>query len=110
MARNTPLLIVALVFFSLTLYLLLSAPDEDLAASGAASSDSIESPQGMHPCPYADILGLDENSVNPHGADGKLPPLPGATPVVDASKLAAARDVKEAPPVVAIPQSTKEEL
>jgi hypothetical protein len=80
MARNTPLIIVALVFFSLAAYLLFSAPDDP-------NAPTIESPQGLHPCPYAEILGLDENSVNPHTAGGALPPISGVRPAahVDAN-------------------------
>lgn len=72
MAKNLPLLLVAATFFSLAAYLLLSAPDESLLDAFAGGTKN-----GRHPCPYADVLGLDENSPNPHGAGGPggLPPV-----------------------------------
>jgi len=54
--RPVPLLL-ALISLSLALYLLLSAPDEE---------DEPVTVHRIHPCPYADVLGLDENSPNPH--------------------------------------------
>lgn len=90
MARNTPLILVALVFFSIALYLLFSAPDDDVP--------TIVSPQGLHPCPYAEVLGLDEHSVNPHAAGGALPPI---TPAVTVAAPATAGGKKAEPSAAA---------
>lgn len=60
MARSRlPLVLVALAFFGLSAFLLLSAPDDEYAEGPSSSS--------AHPCPYADALGLDADTPNPHG-------------------------------------------
>jgi len=64
MARSrAPLVLVAVLFFALAAFMLLSAPDEDMISDELADAAT----RSAHPCPYADVLGLDENSVNPHG-------------------------------------------
>jgi len=62
MGKNaTALLVVAGLFFSLAAFLLLSSPSEEAVIMHARQQAA-----SAHPCPYADVLGLDENSVNPH--------------------------------------------
>jgi hypothetical protein len=59
MARSKLPLLIALTFFALAGYMLLTAPDDEF-------NETLDLTKEKHPCPYADILGLDENSVNPH--------------------------------------------
>ena len=76
-------LVVAGLFFALALYMLLTAPSDEFdddpwgGAAGGLGGSKVSTSQQQHPCPYADILGLDENSINPHEAGGSMPPLPG---------------------------------
>jgi hypothetical protein len=94
MAKNTPLLVVAALFFSLSLYLLFSAPDESLESP---STEPASASSSAHPCPYADILGLDEHSVNPHGAGGHLPPMTNVQSHVDQRQFEPTAVQSEAP-------------
>lgn len=68
MGKNvTALLMLAGVCFSLASYLLLTAPSEEAETAHAhQQAATATATPGAHPCPYADVLGLDENSVNPH--------------------------------------------
>jgi hypothetical protein len=77
MKKKFVLLAVALTFGALTAYLLLSAPEEaPLASLDNGTTDASLGPGGdkkqfyeEHPCPFAEMLKLDENSVDPHGGE-----------------------------------------
>lgn len=57
--KNAGLLLVSLCFFALMFYLMITAPTQQ--KTSAVDSHA-------HPCPYADVLGLEKiNSMpNPH--------------------------------------------